>query len=150
MASPGGSGGGSASDSPNIIDQKKRKRMLSNRESARRSRMKKQQHQDDLVKQVGELKKENHEIIRNLSITNQLYVNMEAENAILRTQMAELTNRLESLNEIISYINNNSSNNYLFDDGITNDAAMINDCGFFNPNWINQPAIVASGNYMMY
>lgn len=130
--------------------------MESNRESARRSRMRKQQHLDELVRQVGELKKENEEIMNKLSITNQHYVNMEAQNAVLRTQMAELTNRLESLNEIITYINNANynNNNPLFggDDhdevNYNSGIEMISDCGFFNP-WINQP-IMASGNNIMY
>ncbi|XP_028772225.1 bZIP transcription factor 11-like [Neltuma alba] len=150
MASSPGGGASSATSSDHhhqedVMDQKKRKRMISNRESARRSRMKKQQHLDDLVRQVGELRKENEEIMKNLSLTSQLHMNMEAENAILRTQMAELTNRLESLNEIISYINSSSS--YVFNND--DETEMISDCGLFN-NW-NQPIMAAGGNNnMMY
>ncbi|KAK4258238.1 hypothetical protein QN277_007710 [Acacia crassicarpa] len=150
MASPGGGVSSGASD----MDQRKRKRMESNRESARRSRMKKQQHLDELARQVGELMKENEEIMKKLSITNQLYGNMEAQNAVLRTQMAELTNRLDSLNEIISFINSSTNNhNYpLMDDEFNynnNDPEMISDCGFYNP-WINQPIMASGNNNIMY
>ncbi|KAI4317459.1 hypothetical protein L6164_025326 [Bauhinia variegata] len=156
MASPSGASSGSSSlqnsgsegDLQYVMDQRKRKRMLSNRESARRSRMRKQQHLDELIAQVGQLKKENSQIITSMGSTSQLYQNVEAENAILRAQMAELSNRLQSLNEIIDYIN---SSNYLFDD-IDIEETQINDFGFMNP-WdsvsMNQP-IMASADMLMY
>ena len=120
--------------------------MLSNRESARRSRMRKQQHLDDLIAQVSQLKKENNQIITNMGITSQMYSNIEAENAVLRAQMAELSNRLQSLNDIIDSIN---SINCLFD---YVEEAQINDCAFMDP-WnsvsMNQP-IMASADMLMY
>lgn len=88
-----------------LMDQRKRKRMISNRESARRSRMRKQKHLDDLMVQVAHLRKENSQILTSMSITTQHYLNVEAENSILRAQMAELTHSLHSLNEIISFMN---------------------------------------------
>ncbi|CAN4122893.1 unnamed protein product [Withania somnifera] len=95
-----------------VVDERKRKRMLSNRESARRSRMRKQKHLDDLMCQVTQLKKENSNILNSINMTTQQYANVEAENSVLRAQMMELTQRLQSLNEILSYINsNNISNN---------------------------------------
>ncbi|XP_019165105.1 PREDICTED: bZIP transcription factor 11 [Ipomoea nil] len=99
---------GSEGDLQELMDQRKRKRMISNRESARRSRMRKQKHLDDLVFQVGHLRKENSQIITSMSITTQHYLNVEAENSILRAQMDELSHRLQSLNEMISFLNGNN------------------------------------------
>ncbi|TKY60027.1 Ocs element-binding factor 1 [Spatholobus suberectus] len=156
MASPGGaysSGSSSLQNSGSegdrdIVEQRKRKRMLSNRESARRSRMRKQQHLEGLSTQLDQLKNENNQINTNIGITTQLYLNVEAENAILRAQMAELSNRLNSLNEIINFIN--STNYLLFDEA--QDTTQFNDCGFveaWNSVPINQP-IVASADVFMY
>ncbi|CAK8578537.1 unnamed protein product [Lathyrus sativus] len=129
----------------NITDQKKRKRMQSNRESARRSRMKKQQHMEGLSAQIEELKKENNQISTNVGITTQMYLNVESENAILRVQMAELSNRLQSLNDIIQYI---ESSNSLFQET----DQLFNDCGFLD-TWnffpVNQP-VMASNDMLMY
>ncbi|XP_073306666.1 bZIP transcription factor 44-like [Primulina huaijiensis] len=96
---------GSEGDLVQVVDQKKRKRMESNRESARRSRMRKQKHLDDLLAQVSQIKKENNEILNNINITTQHYLNVESENSILRAQMLELSQRLHSLNEILGHIN---------------------------------------------
>lgn len=163
MASPGGdysSGSGSGSSSlqnsgseVQVMDQKKRKRMLSNRESARRSRMRKQQHVEELSAQVEQLKKDNNQISNNIGVTTQMYMNVEGENAILRVQMAELTNRLQSLNEIIHYIEstNNNNNNNLFNHQTTDDL-FFNDCGFvdtWNSFSVNQP-MMASADMLMY
>lgn len=95
-----------------VVDERKRKRMQSNRESARRSRMRKQKHLDDLIGQVTQLKKENSNILSSINMTTQQYANVEADNSVLRAQMMELTQRLQSLNEILSYINNSNNNNY--------------------------------------
>ncbi|KAF3490351.1 hypothetical protein F2Q69_00057900 [Brassica cretica] len=88
------------------MEQRKRKRMLSNRESARRSRKKKQKLLDDLTAQVNQLKKENSEIVTSVSITTQHYLTVEAENSVLRAQLDELSHRLESLNDIIGFLDN--------------------------------------------
>ncbi|GJZ62716.1 bZIP transcription factor 11-like protein [Tanacetum coccineum] len=95
---------GSEGDLQNLMDERKKKRMLSNRESARRSRKRKQQHLDDLTAQVSQLRKENNQIISSVSITTQHYVSVEAENSVLRAQVTELSNRLQSLNEIIAFM----------------------------------------------
>ncbi|KAI3464912.1 hypothetical protein Pfo_021575 [Paulownia fortunei] len=100
---------GSEGDLQNLMDQRKRKRMQSNRESARRSRMRKQKHLDDLMAQVTQLKKENSQILTSMNVTTQHYVNVEAENSVLRAQMMELTQRLHSLNEILNYINSSTA-----------------------------------------
>ncbi|KAL8060374.1 hypothetical protein ABFX02_02G021100 [Erythranthe guttata] len=87
-----------------LLDQRKRKRMISNRESARRSRLRKQKHLDGLMAQVAHLRKENHHMLTALNLTAHHYVGVESENTILRAQAAELTSRLHSLNEIVSFL----------------------------------------------
>ncbi|KAI3996043.1 hypothetical protein MKX01_038443 [Papaver californicum] len=138
-----------------VIDERKQKRMLSNRESARRSRMRKQKHLDGLTAQVVELKKENHQILSSLNITTQNYLNVESENSILRAQMNELSHRLDSLNEIIHYLNANKNN---MDSSFENSSSTtaVNDYhhhqDFLHPwssssVYLNQP-IMASADVM--
>lgn len=74
--------------------------------------MRKQKHLDDLKTQLAQLRKENNQIITSMSVTTQNYLNIEAENSILRAQMAELSNRLQSLNEIISFMDANNGTNF--------------------------------------
>lgn len=90
------------------MDQRKRKRMQSNRESARRSRMRKQKHLDDLVAELAQLRQENNHILTNIDITTQQHMNVESENSVLRAQMVELSHRLQSLNDILTYMNTNN------------------------------------------
>ncbi|CAN0919189.1 bZIP transcription factor 44 [Linum grandiflorum] len=87
-----------------VVDERKRKRKLSNRESARRSRLRKQKHMDDLTAQVAQLKKENAEILTSMNLNTQLLLGVEADNSVLRAQAAELNHRLESLGEILNYV----------------------------------------------
>lgn len=91
------------------IDERKRKRMESNRESARRSRMKKQKLLDDLQVQVSDLKRDNDQILTAVTVTTEQCLNVEAENSVLRAQMAELTHRLDSLNEMLNCLNSSYS-----------------------------------------
>lgn len=84
-----------------IIDIRKRKRMQSNRESARRSRQRKQKQLDDLTAEASRVRDQNGQILSTVNVTTQLYMNIEAENSVLKAQLSELTNRLNSLNEII-------------------------------------------------
>lgn len=124
-----------------IMDQRKRKRMLSNRESARRSRMRKQNHLDNLIAQQGQLRKENNNILSSMNVSTQLYLNVEAENSILRAQMAELGQRLQSLNDIINCVNTIDG-----DFGI-DDIDQIGEDSFvdmWNSSYMNQPSIMAS------
>ncbi|KAI9124028.1 hypothetical protein K1719_005328 [Acacia pycnantha] len=118
MASSSGTSSGSSSLIRNsgsdehlqvLMDQRKRKRMVSNRESARRSRMRKQKHLDDLVAQVAQLRNENQKILATVNLTTQQYLTVEAENSVLRAQANELTHRLQSLNEILDFVNTNSA-----------------------------------------
>ncbi|GKV41570.1 hypothetical protein SLEP1_g49079 [Rubroshorea leprosula] len=153
MASSRGSGSSmmrsssSEEDLQQIMDQRKRKRMQSNRESARRSRMRKQKHLDDLTAQVSELTRENNQILTSMNITSQLYMNLEAENSVLKVQMAELNTRLQSLNEIIDFVN--SSSRVLFRD----DLLQVNHESFVDPwssaaFYANQP-IMASAEMIL-
>ncbi|KAF8401337.1 hypothetical protein HHK36_012271 [Tetracentron sinense] len=75
--------------------------MISNRESAKRSRMRKQQHLDDLLNQVSHLQQENNEIVKRVDVTTQIYNGVAAENNILKAQVMELTDRLQSLNSVL-------------------------------------------------
>lgn len=83
------------------MDERKRKRKLSNRESARRSRMRKQQHLDELIGQEQQLQDENKKIREMIDGASQLYLNFASENNVLRAQVAELTDRLRSLNSVL-------------------------------------------------
>ncbi|XP_030450410.1 bZIP transcription factor 11-like [Syzygium oleosum] len=95
-----------------LMDQRKRKRMISNRESARRSRMRKQKLLDDLMIQAAQLRKDNHQLGNNVNIVSQHCMSLETENSILRVQMNELTHRLESLNEILGFLNAGSGGGF--------------------------------------
>ncbi|WOL18427.1 bZIP transcription factor 11-like [Canna indica] len=116
MASPGGASSGStqprnsaSEDLQAVMDQKKRRRMISNRESARRSRLRKQKHLDDLMAQVTQLMGEKERLLATVSLTNQECAAVEAENSVLRAQAMELSHRLQSLSEILSFLSNFSN-----------------------------------------
>ncbi|KAM7524124.1 hypothetical protein LguiA_014026 [Lonicera macranthoides] len=132
-----------------LMDQRKRKRMTSNRESARRSRMRKRKHLEDLVVQASQLSKENSHILTNMEVTSQLYVNIDAENSVLRAQMVELTHRLESLNEIISCLD---LNNGFFDFDEGGNGMMSGGDEFLINPWnlihVNQPIIASADMFM--
>ncbi|KAL6546004.1 hypothetical protein OROGR_009878 [Orobanche gracilis] len=95
--------GSDEGDLKQVMDLRKRKRMISNRESARRSRARKQKHLDELMAQVADLRKENQQILAGMNATTQNYLTVESENAILRAQFSELSHRLQSLDEIVSF-----------------------------------------------
>jgi hypothetical protein len=95
---------GSEEDLQQMMDRRKRKRMISNRESARRSRLRKQKHLDELMAHVARFRKDNNQILTSFNLTTQQYLNVESENAVLRAQVAELSHRLQSLNEIVSFL----------------------------------------------
>ncbi|XP_065007599.1 bZIP transcription factor 53-like [Musa acuminata AAA Group] len=87
-----------------MIDVRKRKRMLSNRESARRSRIKKQQQLDDLINQEAQLKSQNSQIAVQINLVTEQYNKVESENAVLGAQLRELTERLQSVNSVLHFI----------------------------------------------
>ncbi|XP_010526918.1 PREDICTED: bZIP transcription factor 11-like [Tarenaya hassleriana] len=138
-------------DLQEVMEQRKRKRMISNRESARRSRMRKQKLLDDLTAQVAQLRKENHQIVTSVSITTQHYLTVESENAVLRAQLDELKNRLDSLNDIIALANNNNGfygvcSNHL--DHSEADDLLMNQMNM-NMFYLNQP-LMASADALQY
>ncbi|KAJ4701995.1 BZIP transcription factor [Melia azedarach] len=160
MASSSGSGNSSGSTQLQnsgseenlqlVMDQRKRKRMQSNRESARRSRMRKQKHLDDLMAQVTQLRKDNNQILTSINITTQHYMNIENENSILRAQIMELSQRLESLNEILNFIN--TSNGIFESDHHQGGINTISD-GFMNPMstiYLNQPIMASPAEMFQY
>lgn len=87
-----------------MVDDKKRKRMQSNRESARRSRIRKQQHLDDMLSRVAQLQKENRQIVESINKTTELYTQVASENNVLNARIAELTDRLQSLNSVLQMV----------------------------------------------
>ncbi|KAI3446140.1 hypothetical protein Pfo_002805 [Paulownia fortunei] len=135
---------GSEEDLKQLMDQRKRKRMISNRESARRSRLRKQKHLDDLMAQVTQLRKENHQILTGLNVTTQHYLNVESDNAILRAQAAELSHRLQSLNEILSFLSA-GNDGFLADEPAYGMAELA---GFVNSSWncSSQPIIMTAAS----
>ncbi|WOL11746.1 hypothetical protein Cni_G20510 [Canna indica] len=139
MASPGGTSSALEEDLQAVLDQKKLKRMISNRESARRSRKRKQKHLDDLMAQVGELRKENDRLLAAAQVATQHRRAVEAENSVLRAQAMELSRRLQSLDEILAFLNLSSNN-------------ISTDNSFCNNPWnlmhmVNQQPIMASAGH---
>ncbi|KAK8696162.1 hypothetical protein V6N13_001299 [Hibiscus sabdariffa] len=129
---------GSEEELHQLMDQRKRKRMESNRESARRSRMRKQKLLDDLTAQVTQLAKDNNQILTSITFTTQHYLNMEAENSVLRAQVMELSQRLDSLNEILHYLNN----------GVYGSEGFETSGPFNMIHHLNQPIIASSADMM--
>ncbi|KAE8010541.1 hypothetical protein FH972_006907 [Carpinus fangiana] len=146
--------GSEGGDLQHVMDQRKRKRMLSNRESARRSRIRKQNHVDGLTAQECELTKENNQILASMNMASQLYFNIEAENSILRAQMAELSQRLESLNGIINYMNSTNATIFQTDHHEDTPPAHEYDSFMINNPWSSSPylnhPIMASTDVFMY
>ncbi|KAJ7967288.1 BZIP transcription factor [Quillaja saponaria] len=140
---------GSEEDLQALMDQRKRKRMISNRESARRSRMRKQKHLDELVAQVAQLSNENQQIVTSVNSTTQQYLNVEAENSVLRAQVGELSHRLQSLNEIINILD---ASNGSF--GVEESSTFFEPAdSFFNPlnmGYLNQPIMASTDILLQY
>lgn len=136
----------SEEDLQQVMDLRKRKRMISNRESARRSRLRKQKHLEELMAQVAQLRRQNHQILTNLRATTQHHVTVESENSILRAQASELTHRLHSLAEIVSLLNC-GSNDGGGGDGFTPDDGAAGTglaAGLVNGSWncLSQPIVM--------
>ncbi|XP_030539939.2 bZIP transcription factor 2-like [Rhodamnia argentea] len=99
---------GSEADAKHLgSNEKKRRRMLSNRESARRSRMRKQKHLEDLTREMGELERENREIVRAYEAKSRCHLGLQWENDALLAEKAALENYLNSMESIISSFRQN-------------------------------------------
>lgn len=102
--------------------------------------MRKQKHLDDLMAQVADLRRENEQILQTINLTTQQFINVEAENSVLRAQMSELAQRLESLNEIVNYMNTLSGVGSLEEDCLGFVGHGMDDFGVFegyNGNLLN-------------
>lgn len=84
-------------------DERKRRRMESNRESARRSRMRKQQHLEELMSQLTQLQSQSTICRERIDSVGRNFHILDAENNVLRAQIAELTERLDSLNSLTRF-----------------------------------------------
>ncbi|WOG82429.1 hypothetical protein DCAR_0101593 [Daucus carota subsp. sativus] len=139
-----------------LLDQRKSKRKMSNRESARRSRVRKQKHLDELMAQLAQLRKANNQLVMIMNVTAQGLLNVEAENSVLRAQVAELEARLESLNEIIGFLdieNEGFGINEEFCYNAVNDSAdmfMLNVNSSMSYMYANQLPIMASADMLQY
>lgn len=140
---------GSEEDLQQLMDERKRKRMISNRESARRSRMKKQKYLDDLMSQLSNLMKENNEILTSMSVTTQNYLNIEAENSILRAQVSELKQRFESLTKITSVLSYNGNDNGISNDQIIYESSLA-DALIQNESWNFMYHPIMTADIMQY
>ena len=83
-----------------------------------------------------------------MSVTHQMHVTLEAENSVLRAQLAELSRRLESLNQIMDCFNSNS-HVMPANDG---DLQMLDDDDYFMNIWNTVPfglSIEASADVFM-
>ncbi|KAK8949188.1 Basic leucine zipper 63 [Platanthera zijinensis] len=131
-----------------LMNQKRNKRMLSNRESARRSRMRKQEHLDNLRAQLNQLRNDNFQIRTILDISTQQYFDVETQNYVLRTQATELSSRLNSLADILQFMNLNGGGG-----GAVEPPAMAHSDCFAYP-WssliMNQLPIMASPNMLQH
>ncbi|KAK8562968.1 hypothetical protein V6N13_018479 [Hibiscus sabdariffa] len=143
MASSSGRSSGSEGDLKATMNERRRKRMISNRESARRSRMKKQKHLDDLRAELTQLRTDNQRILARVNVAAQHCLNIEAENSVLRAQADELGHRLNSLNEIICFINGGGGGGgFGFSEAVDS---------FFNPlNYLNQPIMASADNMFQW
>ncbi|XP_019438175.1 PREDICTED: bZIP transcription factor 44-like isoform X2 [Lupinus angustifolius] len=122
-----------------VMDERKRKRMISNRESARRSRMKKVKHFHDLSAKMAQLTNQNHQLLTTLNHTTQRYFILEAQNSVLKAQVAELSHRLHSLNHIMDF----ASRTFI-------DPALDNIFNPFNVSYMNQPIIASAEAMLQY
>lgn len=63
--------------------------------------MRKQQHLDELIAQESKMQEENKKLRQMIDGASELYINFASENNVLRAQVAELTDRLRSLNSVL-------------------------------------------------
>ncbi|KAK4351726.1 hypothetical protein RND71_031039 [Anisodus tanguticus] len=85
------------------VDERKRKRMESNRESAKRSRMRKHQRLEELMSEKAQLQNQNDLCDERIASVERNYCVLDAENNVMRAQLTELTERLDSLNSLTRF-----------------------------------------------
>ncbi|XP_076940679.1 bZIP transcription factor 44-like [Bidens hawaiensis] len=134
-----------------VIDEKKRKRKESNRESARRSRMRKQKHAADLMAESNKIKNDNDQIRATINVTTQRFVEIDAKNSVLRAQMSELSQRLDSLNGNLDSIkmNGNDTTHQCMNDGLFESGFVFVE-NPWNMMCLNQPPIMGSADMFGY
>lgn len=142
----------SEEDLQQVMDLRKRKRMISNRESARRSRLRKQKHLEELMAQVAQLRRQNHQILTSLRATSQHHVTVESDNSILRAQASELTHRLHSLAEIVSFLSCGNDGGGGGGDGFPPDDGAAGTglaAGLVNGSWncLSQPIVMMAAAF---
>ncbi|KAI4320970.1 hypothetical protein MLD38_034399 [Melastoma candidum] len=128
--------GSDSGDVRQLLEQRKKRRMESNRESARRSRMRKQMHLDELAAAVTHLTSENARLSAGIVVSSRQLMAVETENSILRAQLMELSQRLESLDDIIRWV----------EPGSVPGPRQHHNSQEWNPRWNNHP-IAAAGAF---
>ena len=63
--------------------------------------MRKQQHVEALAGQMTQLENEKKIMEKNINSVSSMYIGLESQNIVLRAQLAELTDRLRSLNSVL-------------------------------------------------
>lgn len=63
--------------------------------------MRKQQRMDEMIGEVSWIQEENKKLSQKIEATTQLHLNIASNNNVLRAQLAELTDRLSSLNSVL-------------------------------------------------
>lgn len=124
--------------------------------------MKKQMHLDDLTAQIAQLRRENQQVVHTIDLTTQQFLSVEAENSVLRAQMSELSQRLDSLNEMANYMNTLGGPGRFQGESLGFLGNAMGDLGIFNGNnmvyvnepwniggYLNQP-IMASADVLQY
>jgi hypothetical protein len=104
---------------------------------------------DDLMTQVTQLRKDNNQILSSINMTTQHSMNIEAENSVLKAQMMELNQRLDSLNDILSLINNGVGG-FESDHQMGSQFNTIVDHHQMNLLYMNQPIMASASDIFQY
>lgn len=66
--------------------------------------MRKQQHLDEQINQIAQLKNENSRILLQIDLLTQQFLVVDGANAMLRIQAMQLARKLESLNNVLGFV----------------------------------------------
>ncbi|KAL6884633.1 hypothetical protein ACP4OV_010569 [Aristida adscensionis] len=121
--------------------ERKRKRKESNRLSAQRSRARKQWQLDDLTAQVAALRARNAAIAAATRGAARRCAAVQAENELLRARTLELAARLQSLAELIQFMENATA---------ATAAAAYNPSPLAGPMHHHQPPLLDATMYNYY